>query len=163
MMLETNIELLGCVPIFQGLTQDQLSAIANKGRKTYVSEGATIVRAGDKGDTAYLILTGLAITDPQDGSGLIADTLDPGTLVGELAMLVETTHTLTVKAKARVRALALERADLYQVMEADPSIAHHFAEKLVDRLIMLGSELRQVDTQFAALELSLDHRIAMAG
>jgi CRP/FNR family transcriptional regulator, cyclic AMP receptor protein len=155
MALETNAELLGRVPIFEGLSPEQVTAIANRGKKTFFAEGAPIVKAGDKGDTSYLVLTGLAATEPEAESGLEAEMLEPGTLVGELAMLVENTHTLTVKAKVRVRALAITRADLYELMEADPSIAHHFSQKLVARLAELATDLRRLDTQFAAVEFSL--------
>jgi CRP-like cAMP-binding protein len=155
MALETNAELLGRVPICQGLSKEQLSAIAAKGKKTYLAEGAPLLKAGDKGDIGYLLLTGLAITEPEAGSGLEAELLEPGTLVGEIAMLIESTHTLTVKAKVRVRALALHRADLYELMEAEPAIAHHFSQKLIERLIALAGDLREVDAQFAAAEFSL--------
>lgn len=163
MALEQNIELLGQVPIFSGLTQEQLAAIAGKGKKTYFAEGAVILSAGEKGDAAFLILTGAATTVPEKESGLEPETLEAGTLLGEMAMLVESTHNLTVKAKVRVRALAFERSQLLEVMEADPSIAHHLSEKLVDRLIVLANDLRQVDARFAALEMTLDHTLAAIG
>lgn len=163
MALEQNIELLGQVPIFEGLTQEQLAAIAGKGKKTYFAEGAVILRAGEKSDTAYLILTGSAATEPEAESGLKPDNLEAGTLLGEIAMLVESTQNLTIKAKVRVRALAIERSQLLEVMEADPSIAHHLSEKLVDRLIVLANDLRHIDARFAALELTLDHTLAAIG
>ena len=163
MALETNAELLGRVSIFEGLTDEQLSLIAAKGRKTYFAEGGAILKAGERGDTTYLILTGLASTDPEPGSGIEMEMLEPGTVVGEMAMLVEATHTLTVKAKVRVRALAIPRADLYELMEGDPSIAHHFSQKLLERLAVLAGDLRQMDARFAAVEFSLAHNAACMG
>ena len=163
MALETNSELLGRVPIFDGLSKEQLTAIANKGKKAFFAEGAEILTAGGKGETAYLVLTGLAVTEPTQESGLESEMLEPGSLIGELAMLVESTHTLTVKAKVRVRALGIARADLYEVLEADPSIAHHFSQKLVAHLTLLASDLRQMDARFATVEFSLDHTIAAVG
>jgi len=159
MALESNAELLGRVSIFEGLTAEQLSAIASKGKKTFFSEVATLLREDETGDRAYLVLTGLALTEPAEGSGLAVEMLEPGTLIGEMAMLVESVHRITVKAKVRVRALAIERSDLYEVMETDPSIAQHFSEKLVDRLLHLANDLRHMDVRFAALELSLDHTL----
>jgi len=161
MALETNAELLGRVPIFEGLSQAQLAAIANKGKKSYFAEGRVIIAAGEKGDAAYMILTGLASTAPEAESGLEPELLEPGTLVGELAMLVESTHRMTVKAKVRVRALAIPRADLYELMESDPSIAHHFAQKLVDRLQVLAGDLRKLDAHVAGVEVSLAESLAL--
>ena len=161
MALETNAELLGRVPIFTGLSQAQLTAIANKGKKSYFAEGRALLTAGDKGDTAYLILTGLASTEPAAESGLQPELLEPGTLVGELAMLVDSVHRMTVKAKVRVRALAIPRADLYELMESDPSVAHHFSQKLVDRLLELASDLRKLDAQVAGVEISMAESLVM--
>ena len=163
MALETNAELLSRVPIFDGLLPEQLAAIANKGKKTFFAEGAALFKAGDKGDTSYLVLTGLAATEPEAESGLEVEMLEPGTLAGELAMLVESTHTMTVKAKVRVRALAVTRADLYELMEADPSIAHHFSQKLVARLAALATDLRRLDAQFAAVEFFVAQAAAATG
>jgi CRP/FNR family cyclic AMP-dependent transcriptional regulator len=156
---ETNAELLGRVAIFAGLSPDQLNAIANKGKKSFFAEGRELIKADAKGDTAYLILTGLAATEQGSEDAPEAELLEPGTVVGELAMLVETTHSMTVKAKVRVRALAISRADLYEVMEADPAIAHHFSQKLLERLAVLATDLRQMDTRFAALEFSLSQSL----
>jgi len=163
MALETNAELLSRVPIFDGLSKEQLTAVANKGKKTFFAEGAEILTAGVKGDTTFLVLTGLAITEPVEECSLVPEMLEPGSLIGELSMLVESTHTLTVKAKVRVRALGIARADLYEVLEADPAIAHHFSLKLVERLTLLADDLRRMDTRFAAVEFSLDHTIAAVG
>jgi hypothetical protein len=62
-----------------------------------------------------------------------------------------------------VRALAIARADLYEVLEGDPAIAYHFSQKLLERLSHLASDLRQMDTRFAAIEFSLSHSIASIG
>jgi len=160
MALETNAELLGRVPIMDGLSREQLSAIATMAKKTFFAEGHPLLKAGEKGNEAYLILTGLAETEPEVESGVEVEMLEPGTLVGELAMLVESTPTLTVMAKVRVRALAIPRADLYQLMEADPTIAHHFSQKLVARLSVLSSDLRKLDAHFAAVELAAAMAVA---
>ena len=83
-------------------------------------------------------------------------------LIGELAMLVETVYTLEIIAEDRVRALSIERDELFALMESDPSIAHHLSERITERLIFLARDLREVDARFAVLEASLDEVIASA-
>ena len=163
MALDRNVELLGQVPIFSGLSQEQLLAIASKGKKAFFEAGATIVAAGKTGKTAYLILSGRAGSRPPKGSNLEREYLDRGVLIGELAMLVETVYTLEIIAEDRVRALAIERDELFALMESDPSIAHHLSERITERLIFLARDLREVDARFAVLEVSLDAVIATAG
>lgn len=163
MALDRNVELLEQVPIVNGLSQEQIKAIALKGKKVFFEAGATIVAAGKTGKTAYLVLSGRVSSRPPSESKLEREYLESGVLIGDLAMLVETVYTLDVVAEDRVRALAIERADLFSLMEADPSIAHHFAEKITEQLIFLARDLREVDARFAILEASLDEALATVG
>ncbi len=162
MALDKNAELLGCVPLFNGLAPDQLSAIVAKGRKTFFETGATIVKRGARGRTAYLLLSGRAVTRPPKGARIEAEKLEAGVLIGEMVMLTETVYGLDVIAEKRVRALSINREDLFAVLEADPAIAHKLAEKITERLIFLARDLREADARFAMLEASIDDVIAQA-
>jgi CRP/FNR family transcriptional regulator, cyclic AMP receptor protein len=160
MALDKNAELLGGVPVFNGLPPEKLSAITAKGRKAFFEAGATIVKRHAKGQTAYLILSGEAMTRPPRGMALKPERLEPGVLVGEMPMLTETVYGLDVLAMERVRALGINRDDLFALMETDPSIAQHLADKITERLIFLARDLREVDLRFAMVEASLDGMIA---
>ena len=163
MVLDKNAELLGDVPIFSGLPPEKLTAIVDIGKKTFFETGSTIVKRRSKGNTGYLILSGRARTKPPKGSDLEPEILEAGFLVGEMAMLTDTVYSLEVAVEERVRALAIDRDDLFTVMENDPSIAHHLAERITERLIFLARDLREVDARFASLEASLDDAIASVG
>jgi CRP-like cAMP-binding protein len=156
MALDKNAELLGRVPLFSGLTQEQLSAVVGKGKKTFFEAGAPIVKRMAEGVCGYLILSGVAVTQPPEGLGMEPETLLPGTLIGEMVMLTETVYGLDVVVEDRVRALSIDRADLYALMEEDPGIAHEIREKITERLIFVARDLREADARFAMLEASLD-------
>lgn len=162
MAIDTNAALLGRVPLFDGLTQEQLVAILDTAKKTFFETDELITRAGEVGDTAYLILSGRAIAQTAEDDESEPLRLEAGAFLGELVMLVDAAYTLTVTAQGRVRALAISRKELLDVMEADPSIAHHLSSKLIDRLAALAHDLRVVDAKFAALEATLDKAIAAA-
>ncbi len=151
-MLNSKIELLQVVPLFAGLTAEELEAIANAGEKRFFVAGENLITQGEKGDTAYLILTGKASCSRSDKDELLRDDLWPGTLAGELAMLVETVHGVTVTASERLRALAIPRKAFRAVMEARPRVAKQIAEKLLNRLHSLAAELREVDRKLAQIE-----------
>jgi len=151
-MLDQKIELLQQLPLFAGLTEDQLQAVADAGQKSFFEAGENLIAAGEKGDTAYLILTGKAgCTKIEKGQAFVED-LWPGTLVGELGMLVETEHAVTVTANERLRALAFSREALRAVMEQHPEVAKHISEKLLIRLHGLAAQLREVDGKLAEIE-----------
>jgi CRP-like cAMP-binding protein len=160
MALDKHAELLGSVSLFSGLTQEQLVGIVAKGKKVFFEVGATIVKRLAKGNCAYLILSGVAVTRPPKGTRMEPERLEAGTLVGEMVMLTDTTYGLDIVAEERVRALCIDRAELYAIMDADPSIAHIIREKLTERLIFIARDLREADARFAMLEASLDDVIA---
>lgn len=151
-MLDQKIELLQKVPLFVGLSEDQLNVIAEAGQKAFFEAGENLITAGEKSNAAYLIMTGKASCPKTEKGEALVEDLWPGTLVGELGMLVETVHSLTVSAKERVRALAFEREAFRSVMEANPLLAKHISEKLLVRLHGLAAELRMVDSRLAQIE-----------
>lgn len=151
-MIDANIELLEQVPLFSGLSKAQLGAIAAIGRKSFFQAGEALISEGETGDTAYLILTGKAGCPKIEDRQIIEEDLWPGTLVGELAILIETTHNFSVTAKERLRALAIPREAFRAVMEAEPAIAQHISEKLLVRLHALTEDLRKLDSKLAEIE-----------
>jgi CRP-like cAMP-binding protein len=151
-MLDQKIELLQQVPLFSGLSEDLLSAVAACGQKSFFEAGQDLITEGEAGASAYLIMTGKAGCPRIEGNEILVQDLWPGTLVGELGMLVETVHNATVTAKERLRALAFHRDAFRAVMEAHPALAQHIAEKLLVRLHGLAKEIRKVDDRLAELE-----------
>ena len=140
------------MPLFAGLTVEQLEAVARTGQKKFFEGGDNLIAEGETGDTAYLILTGKAgCSRTVKGQELVED-LWPGTLVGELGMLAEAVHTVTVRASERLRALAFTREAFRSVMEERPEIARHISEKLLVRLHRLAAELREVDSKLSEIE-----------
>ncbi|WKW50240.1 cyclic nucleotide-binding domain-containing protein [Rhodomicrobium lacus] len=151
-MLDHKIELLQQVPLFSGLSEELLEAIAAVGQKTFFEAGAELITEGQTGSTAYLIMTGKAGCPRFEGGELYVEDLWPGTLVGELGMLVETVHSVTVTAQERLRALAFSRDAFRATMEQHPELAQHISEKLLVRLHGLAADIRRVDSRLAEVE-----------
>ncbi len=151
-MLDQKIELLQRVPLFEGLTVDELDLIAAAGQKSYFEAGENLIAHGEKGDSAFLILTGKAGCTKSEKGRVFVEDLWPGTLVGELGMLVEAVPSVTVTANERLRALAFPREGFRALMEQHPGIAKHISEKLLIRLHGLAAQLREVDNKLAEIE-----------
>ena len=136
------------VPLFNGLTKSQLQALADSAERIAIDGGKTIIIEDQAGDAAYLLVKGRA--SRLDGVGRPTEPLPLGTMVGDMAMLIETTHTATVMAIEPIKALKFTRAAMLEVMHADPDIAAHFVTKLTVRLQALADELRAVDEGLGA-------------
>jgi CRP/FNR family cyclic AMP-dependent transcriptional regulator len=137
------------VPIFMGLHAPQLAEIARHAEKIAFRAGSTITQAGVTGDGAYLIVSGVAVRQ-SSASTEAAEPIEPGSLIGELAMLVDHVYGATVLAQGRVTCLKILRSALHQQMEGDPDLAEHFSNILTARLVHVAAEMRRIDATLAA-------------
>ena len=93
--------------------------------------GTTIFAEGTPGDLLYVILTGKIEVSLQ---GELLDTLGPGDIVGEMALIDASTRSATAVAKSDCRLAVIdERRFLYMVQET-PYFSLHVMRVLVQRL-----------------------------
>ena len=142
MSLEMLLEPLRRVALFQGLNSSQITEIARYAERVMYRAGDTIIVENRPGDAAYLIVSGdAARTSGPAGINAIS----VGTLVGEMAMLVETTYGSTVVCRGPVKVLKLTRENLLELMRKDLSLADHLVDVLASRLRSLADDLKKVD------------------
>lgn len=141
--------LLRRVALFQGLRSDQLIEIARRAERVQFKPGDTIIREGQPGDAAYLIVSGTAQRTAGPDSDETAE-LQPGTLIGEMAMLVETDYSSTVVCRDAAKSLRITRSSLLEQMGSDLSLADHILEQLAGRLRHLARELKRIDDLLGA-------------
>lgn len=149
MAIDALVKPLMNVAIFQGLKPLQVTEIARRAERVIYKPGQTIIEEDAEGDAAVLIVSGDAvrISGPEcDGT---PQEIVQGSLLGEMAMLVETQHSSTVIARGSVRALRITRAELHAQMEEDPAVADHFIGKIAGRLSRLAQELKAIDAILA--------------
>lgn len=139
--------------IFRGLTPLQLTEIVRQADRIVYNPGETIVEAGSAGDAAVMIVAGDAVRFLDgDTMGVNADAISTGSLIGELAMLVEHEHGSTVVAHTTVRALRITRTGLQAQMLDDPDLASHFVDRITERLHRVADELRSIDFVLADMD-----------
>ena len=140
--------------IFRGLTPLQLTEIVRQAERIVYHPGDTIVEAGTTGDAAVLIVAGDAVRflEEEPTAGLNTQGVAAGSLLSELAMLVDHEHGATVVAHTTVRALRITRTGLHAQMLDDPDLAGHFVDRITERLHRVADELRRIDYAFAGAE-----------
>jgi len=143
------VDPLQCVALFQGLKPLQIAEIARQAERIVFRPGDTIIEEGGEGDAAILIVAGDAVRTSGPEIQDTGERILPGSMIGEMAMLIDTEHTSTIIAEGPVRALKITRASLHGQMAADPSLADHFVNKIIGRLHALAEELRYIDRVLA--------------
>jgi CRP-like cAMP-binding protein len=135
------------IPLFAELNPMQIAEIGRCAQRRAFGDGEAIIRTGEAGDGAYLILSGEAGRKTATWGGV--EPVPPGSLLGELAMLIEHVYGATVVAHGWVDCLKLERATLRDQMREDPDIATRIAQVIRGRLTLVAAELEKIDRLLA--------------
>lgn len=145
MAINALVQPLRGVALFHGLKPLQITEIARRAERIVYRPGQTIIAEDQDGDAAVLIVAGDAVQISGPDHDGTPQVVPAGSLVGEMAMLVETQHSSTVIARGNVRALRISREELLEQMLEDPAVADHFMHKIAGRLNKIAHELRSVD------------------
>jgi CRP-like cAMP-binding protein len=99
---------------------------------TSFAAGEFVFKAGDPGQTMYIITEGEV--DILDGSGTTLDTAGPGSIVGELALIDDEPRSATVVAKNACRLVAVDRRRFEYMVQETPFFALAVMKVIADRL-----------------------------
>jgi CRP-like cAMP-binding protein len=149
MSVDASVALLQRIPIFARLSQSQIAEIVRKAEKVKFRSGQCITEAGNSGDGAYLLVSGHA-----EREAAPEQPLPPGSLIGELAMLIEHNYGATIVTNGRVHCLKITRAALRDQMLADPSLADLLSQHISARLQKAANRLMRIDDLLARSEAS---------
>jgi signal-transduction protein with cAMP-binding, CBS, and nucleotidyltransferase domain len=150
MGMEKLVAPLLRVPLFVGLRPLQITELARHAERVKFRRGQLITEAGKPGDAAFLIASGPAGRIEPPGLDGEVEPIEPGSLVGEMAMLVEHVYRATVIACDRVYCLKINRAAVHAQMAEDAALAQHFERRIHERLARVAEDLRQIDAVLSA-------------
>ena len=135
-------ELLRRQPIFAQFDRASLAAVARRCGFASFAEGEALMRQGEAGDFACLILEGevdVCIEIPA-GSVHLA-TVGRHRIIGELGAFADMPRTATVLARTPVVAITIERASLMRLAADYPVIAFTVIAELGRRLSLMNRPL----------------------
>lgn len=151
MVMNALIKPLLGVELFQGLRPLQITEIARRADRIVFKPGDVILQRNAAGDAAVLLVSGDAVrlAGPFDDAPH-DEPLPAGSLLGEMAMLIETDHSSTIIARTAVKALRISRSELHAQMAEDQTLADHFVQRIATRLTGIANVLRDIDNRLAA-------------
>ncbi len=141
-LLKSEMDLLRSVPIFAGIEPSRLKLIAFTADSIAYRAGQALVRQGQPGDAAYVLVEGKAEVSVETESGdYVVATLGPGDVVGEISILCDSPRTATVTASTDVSALRVRKDSFLQLLRQFPEIAAEVMRSLAERLTHTNEEL----------------------
>ncbi len=133
-----KIEHLAEVPLFQGLRKKDLIAITRVADEIAVDAGVTLVSQDDRGDAAYVIVSGTAVVRR---NGRKITELGPGDVVGELSLIDGGHRTATVVMSEPGSVLEIPRRDFSGLLDGSQTMTRRILEQVAGRLRETDSKL----------------------
>jgi CRP-like cAMP-binding protein len=133
MSIEDDIAFFERVPTLGLLGRAALRILAIGAESRYVHVGEVLFNAGDHADSGFVVQEGsfsLSTRQAQDGKAV---TVGPGTLLGELAMLTETTRPVTATALEPSTVLRIPRGLFLKMLEGYPDAADRLRDVIAQR------------------------------
>ncbi len=141
---EETAALLGRVPVFEELADEDLRRVAEVTVPRRFASGEVVFREGDDSDTCYVVHAGhaRAIREHPDGRQITLATFGPGDIFGELAMFDDERRSATVEATDELEVLGILGGDMRRLLRRHPDMS-------VKLVIALGRRLRAANERLA--------------
>lgn len=137
-------------PLFEGLSDQELQQLVNNASPVSLRAGETLIKQGDPGDSAYVVLKGGFEIQKQAGPSLIKiDVRNPGEIIGEMALLSNSPRSATVVATVDSEALSISQDVFENLLSTSPSAAMAVLHWVLARLGQNESLLHQQEKMAA--------------
>jgi len=136
-------ELLSHAPIFRGLPQEDLAAIAAGTREVRAARGEAIFHRGDPCEGFHIVAVGrvkLALVSP-GGDEKVVEIIGPGMSFGEALMFMGRPYIVDATALADCLLLHVSRETLFAQIDRDPALARRMLAGLSMRMHMLMKDV----------------------
>lgn len=145
MGIEDDISVLERVPTFSVLGRDALRILAIGAENRALSTGEVLFAVGDVADAGFIIQAGsIQLKEgPPDGAGPTA-VARPGTLLGEFALLTETTRPMTAIAVEPSKVLRVSRTLFLKMLEGFPDAAVRLSSHIASRATRTALDIADV-------------------
>ena len=144
MSLDQEVDILRRIPLFSNIDPAKLKLMAFASERMTYHDGQAVVRQGEPGDSAYVILEGEADVSVETPNGpLTVASLGRNDIVGDIAILIDIPRTATVTAKGELVTLKLTKELFFQLVNDFPEMAIEVMRVLAHRLEQTTVQLRE--------------------
>jgi CRP/FNR family cyclic AMP-dependent transcriptional regulator len=131
MVIVETVVFLQHVPLFAGLTVNELIEVASIAKEVPYPAGSKIISEGDHGDYAFVVVDGEVLVHRGD---LQIQKLGPKEVFGEMSVLDGQPRSASVTSISRTLILRIDQRDFLNLLTAHTSIAVSMVRTLSHRL-----------------------------
>jgi CRP/FNR family transcriptional regulator, cyclic AMP receptor protein len=148
-------DLLLALPIFEGLSRNQIKMVARILHERTYRKGETVFNESEPGAGLYIIVSGkVAVTKHIEGGtpALLAE-FGQGNFFGELALIEEIPRSAAAITSEETVLLAFPKPDLDRLVERQPQLAvkilYNLSRLIAQRLLLANANLGELQEQLA--------------
>jgi len=134
--LDATLDRLGSVPLFSGLTREELAALAQTRVVRKYPRNATIINDGDTTNAIYIIDKGKVkvCKTSESGKEVVIAVLDKGQHFGEMSLIDDKPRSASIVTKEPCEFTIINKSDFDRILMANPQLAMTVMHGLCDRL-----------------------------
>jgi signal transduction histidine kinase len=145
-----NLHDLRKSPLFQGLSDEELQQLMDMAESVSLRAGEILIKQGELGDAAYVVIRGDFEVQKQSGQSLIKiDVRNPGDVVGEMALLSRAPRNATLIAKTDGEVLRIPQEAFEKLLSSSTTAAMAVLHWVMARLTQNESLLHQQEMMAA--------------
>ncbi len=146
--MDKIVNIISTIPLFNGLPEDQISAIKKIAVAKQFNRGEIIFSDGDEGNGFFVIAEGRVkvFKVSTEGKEQILHIFGPGQPFGEVPVFTGQKFPANAQAIDKTRVLFFHRASFVDLISANPSLA-------LNMLAIMSKKLRQFAVQIENLSL----------
>jgi len=134
-VLEERVEFLRGLPLFAGVQEPVLAALARASLSRRVSKGSYLFMQSESADAAYLVWGGAIaiVLSSADGRELVINELRRGDCLGELGLLTGQPRSAAL-ASVDSEVLVMPKNAFWAVLDAAPAVVQRLLQMTASRL-----------------------------
>jgi CRP-like cAMP-binding protein len=151
MPLDDDIRILSGVSLFEGFTREQLRLLAFGAEALRLSAGKDLYEEGAAADSGYVVVRGsIVLYRERDGERVTVGNAGPGAMLGELALIADTTRLTSARAETDTDFLRLNRKLFRRILEEYPELAVMLHGRIVDELQAMAQRIGELAPRFGS-------------
>lgn len=156
------LERLRAIPLFAGLSDDDLARICTDVVDMALAAGQTLFHEGEPGEAAYVITDGeVEVLKATERREVRLAVRSVGDVIGEMALVEMEPRNATARARTDVTLLRVSKAALDDLLDTSPAAARQMFQTFLVRLRANNDQLRQSErlSQLGTLTAGVAHEL----
>ncbi|ANG98018.1 MULTISPECIES: cyclic nucleotide-binding domain-containing protein [Brucella] len=148
MALDDDIRILGSVGLFESFTPEQLRLLAFGAERLVLRAGRELFREGQSADCGYIVVSGnITLFHDADEGRIAIRPVGPGAMLGEMALIAQTTRLTGALAEEETEVIRISRAIFRRILEEYPEAAASLHAHISKNLLQLIADIEKVAPQ----------------